>query len=89
MAIAVENLSESCTSRCELITSPNVFLRRKMRWILVRIVDHVGNQLSGSAKLHWANAEGSIGAECLMEYSPTQSPAFTVLCRTKVKIKIT
>ena len=88
MAIAVENLNESGTSGCAPITSPNVFLRRKMRWILVRIVDHVDNQLSGSAKLHWAKAEGSIGTECLMEYSPTQLPTFTISHRTKVEIKI-
>ena len=60
-----------------------------MMWILLRIVDHVGNQLSGSTELHWTKAEGSIGAECLLEYSPAQPPTFTIPRMSKAKIKIT
>ena len=30
-----------------------MFLRQKMVWILVRLVNHVNNQLSRCAKLHW------------------------------------
>ena len=50
--------------------SKSTFLHRKMRWVSLRIVNDVDNQSSCPAKLHWTKAEGDIGTECLLEYSP-------------------
>lgn len=62
-------------------------LRRKVLRILIRIVNHIDNQLPDSAKLHWTKAEGGVGTECLVEYSPAQPPMLIIRCKTKVEIK--
>ena len=57
-----------------------------MKWIFIWVVNHVYNQLSGSPKLHRAKADGGIGTEGLLKYTPAQPPAFPVWRKDKVTI---
>lgn len=48
--------------------------------------NEIGDQLPRFAKLHWTKAEGSIGMECLLEYSTAQSPLFTIRRKSEVEV---